>query len=79
MTSIKFGFDMGSVRLNSSQPLVAFIDRGTIKTDGSQNMVTFIKEGDGWRIGPLIHRDDEEFVFDDFSGFQEGRLAAKEG
>jgi hypothetical protein len=78
MTGIKFGAQMGPVRIDATHPLIALINHGSIRTDGTENMVTFIPEGDGWRIGPLIHQDDSQFVFDNFYGLQEGRQAQKE-
>lgn len=78
MTGVKFGFQMGPVRMNATHPLIALIEHGGVETDGTENMVTFLPEGDGWRIGPLIHQDDAPFVFDNFYGLQEGRQAKLE-
>ena len=66
------------MRMDATHPLVALIEHGGIGTDGTENMVSFIPEGDEWRIGPLIHKDDAPFVFDNFYGLQEGRQAKKE-
>jgi len=79
MTSIKLGFALGDrIRMNSTQPLRSLIQSGCIKTDGTETMVTFCEEETGWRIGPLIHKDDSSFVFDDFHGLQEGKAATPE-
>ncbi len=79
MTSIKFGFRLAEQgRFNRTQPLLSLIDRGAIVTDGSETMVTFCEEETGWRIGPLVHKDDSLCVFDNFCGLQEGRTAATE-
>jgi hypothetical protein len=78
MTDVTFGFQMGPMRMNATHPLIALTTHGTIVTDGSESMVGILPEEEGWRIGPLIHDDDREFVFDDFRGLQMGLPAQRE-
>ncbi len=74
-TGISFGFSMGPVRIDATHPLCALVEQGSIKTDGSEELVTLVPEGNSWRVGPMIHKDDSAHVFDDFGGHQDERPA----
>lgn len=78
MTIIKFGGSMGQNRFDVSSPLWELVSNGSMETDGSEKMVTIVPDGDSWRIGIAIHKDDSASVFDDFNGYQENRTATKE-
>jgi hypothetical protein len=77
LTGIKFGVQLGPVRMNATHPLVALIAQGAVVTDGSEERVALVSDGEGIRIGPLIHRDDCSNVHDDFAGYQAGEMATR--
>jgi Trypsin-like peptidase domain len=72
---VSFGFSMGPVRMDATHPLFAFVENGSIRTDGSEELVSLVPEGNSWRVGPMIHKDDGGHVFDDFGGHQDSRPA----
>lgn len=66
------------MRFAATHPLFALVENGGIETDGSEELVTLVPEGEPWRVGPLIHRDDGTYVFENFEGHQDNRPATPE-
>jgi hypothetical protein len=76
--NIRFGGQIGSVRIQSNRQLIELIAKGTVITDGSEKLVKMRTEGNEIILYPAIHREDSDYMYDDFSGFQEGRCARRE-
>lgn len=78
---LDFGLTVGGgdvkVNFKGRRPLVDLVRMGVISSDRSEENVGFHRtEGtDGFSIGPVIHRDDRNFVHNDFHGFQAGHVA----
>jgi hypothetical protein len=69
--NIRFGGQVGTVRLSSNRRLIDLISQGMVITDGSEILVTKGTEGDEFFLDPAIHREDADCIYDDFAGFQE--------
>lgn len=69
MTRVKFGIQLGPMRLNAIQPLYVMIGSGAVLTDGTEEMVSIQPDENDLRIGFFAHNDDAEFIFEDFYGF----------
>lgn len=76
--NIRFGGHIGSVRIKSNRQLIELISKGAVITDGSEKLVTIRTEGNEIILGPAMHGEDSDYMFDDFSGFQKGRQAGRE-
>jgi len=75
-TKIKFSLqpnDMFSFTVH--QPLINLIENGGILTDGSERLSNISVQGDESLVSPLIHKDDKEFTFNDFQGYQDSHPA----
>lgn len=80
LTPIPYGLELanGQVRFRQSRLLIDLIGSGAIESDGSEERVHFHREGDRWRIGPMIHEDDSDRVFEGGHAFLENRKAVPE-
>lgn len=80
LTPLPFGYELagGRVPINVTRPMIELVDQNAIVTDGSEELVHFAPDGDRWRVGPLIHKDDSEHVFDDVHGFEEDKPSVPE-
>lgn len=77
MTSINAVHSMAAnFQFTISLPLSELVARQSIRTDGSEELVTLVPEGEEWRVGIEIHKDDANSVFDNLEGFQENRTAS---
>jgi hypothetical protein len=76
--NIRFGGQIGPVRINSNRQLIELIAQGSVITDGSENIVTIRPEGGGPFPGPAINREDAGCIYDDLPGFREGHNASGE-
>ena len=72
---IRFGVDIGPVRLNTTQRLIDLIFQGTIPTDGSEERVAarFDEIAGTLSVSPRVTFADANFVHDDFPSFQAGK------
>jgi hypothetical protein len=71
--NVKFGGDIGSLRINSNRRLTELIARGVVITDNSENLVTkHIIDGQ-ITLNPVIHGEDTACIYDDFPAFQKGQ------
>lgn len=78
LTRVKFGVQLGPLRLNATHPLIALIDQGSMITDGTEELVTVRPEEGEPVIGILIEKDQAEGVHNDFAGYQQQREATRE-
>ena len=62
-------------QVDAAQPIFSLVQSGNLRTDGTEALARCEKDGAGWRVDPLIHREDAPFVFPDFRGFSDGRRA----
>jgi hypothetical protein len=76
--NIRWGGQIGSMRISSKRRLLDLIAQGAIITDGSESLVTIRKEGNCFFLGPAIHGEDTHNIYDDFSSFQKGCYATRE-
>jgi hypothetical protein len=76
--NISWGGQIGSLRISSKRRLTELIAQGTVSTDGSENLVTMQQEGNEFLIGPAIHGEDADYIFEDLPSFQKGSHAARE-
>jgi hypothetical protein len=73
---LKFTLQLAkSFIFNVRNQLFNLISNGGIATDGSERLTNISVENNDFRIDPLIHRDDEEYVFDDFHGYENSQPA----
>ena len=77
MMSIRFGGQLGTVRISSKRPLVELIAQGAIITDGSEKLVAMREEGGEFFLYPPIQGEDVEGIYDDLPSFREGRHSAR--
>jgi hypothetical protein len=75
---IRFGGQIGSMRINSSRRLIELIAQGSVMTDGSENLVTGRPESAGFFPGSGINGEDAGCIYDELSGFLERQDAAGE-
>jgi hypothetical protein len=75
MNEIDFGADIGGVRINARHPMLALIRNGSISTDGTEQLSTAERDGSGWRVDPLIRREDASFVYPSVQAYLAGRPA----
>ena len=76
--NIRWGGQIGSVRISSKRRLVELIAQGAVITDGSENLITIRQEGSDVLLGPAIHGEDADCIYDDLSSFQKGCHATRE-
>jgi hypothetical protein len=76
--NIRFGGHIGSVRIQSNRQLIELIAKGAVITDGSEKLVKIRTESNEIILGPAMHREDSDYMYDDFPGFQKGRHAGRE-
>jgi hypothetical protein len=76
--NVRFGGQIGHVRITSNRRLIELIAQGAVITDGSENLVTIRSDSGESLLGPTIHGEDADCIYDDFQGFQEGRHATRE-
>ena len=74
---IKFGVQMGPVRINATYPLIDRIAHGDVITDGFETNLPLTEERGQMVVGAAIHRDDVPHTFDDLAGLQEARSAER--
>jgi hypothetical protein len=66
---------MGSMRLNSVQPIMNWIMQGVIQTDGSETRIP-VEEIDGkFAAGLLVPKEFGGFVHSSLQGFLDGKRA----
>ncbi|WP_338693198.1 hypothetical protein V5279_43340 [Bradyrhizobium sp. 26S5] len=77
---LRFGAQMGIVRLNATRPLIDLIGQGTIPTDGSETRVAVGHDATTGRfyVNPRVEKSVATYVHDDFAGYQAGKLATQE-
>jgi hypothetical protein len=78
--NIRFGAQIGPVRINATHPLFNLITHGTIPTDGSEERAVIGHDvaSNRFYVNPRIERSLSAFVHDDFAGFQGGKPATAE-
>ena len=76
--NVKFGGDIGSLRINSNRRLTELIAQGVVITDNSENLVTKHIVNGQVTLNPVIHGEDTACIYDDFPAFQKGRYSNKE-
>jgi hypothetical protein len=76
--NIRWGGQIGSLRISSKRRLTELIVQGAVITDGSENLVTMRQEGNEFLLGPGIHREDADNIYDDLLSFQKGSHATEE-
>ncbi len=76
--NLRFGGQIGSVRIQSNRQLIELIAKGAVITDGSEKLVKIRTEGNEIILGPAMHGEDSDYLYDDFPGFRKGRHAGKE-
>jgi hypothetical protein len=78
--NLRFGAQLGIMRLNASRPLFDLITQGTIPTDGSEERAIIGQDAASGRfyVNPRVEKSMSEYVHDDFAGFQSGRTATAE-
>jgi len=71
---IKTAFRFGDrVTFNTTNPLALLIATGAIRSDGTERLARMVRTPDGIRIDPMVHKDDQPFVYDDAHARAEGR------
>jgi hypothetical protein len=75
--NIRFGGQIGPVRINSNRRLIELIAQGAVTTDGSENLVTIRPESCELFLGSAIYGEDAG-CYDDLSDLREGRHATGE-
>jgi hypothetical protein len=81
LTNVRFGAKIGggafTMNLNASRPLFDLVMDGVIASDGSVEHVGIrqSEEEGTYGIGPRVPIEDHDSVYEDFSGFQDGRRA----
>jgi hypothetical protein len=74
LSQLRFGVQMGPMRLNASHPLISLIAHGTILTDGSEKRVGLSPNDDGkLGVNPRVEIAMISNVHDDFAGFLDGK------
>ena len=75
--NLRFGAQMGPVRLNTTRPLFDLVGEGQIATDGSETEVAISRDEmiGAFSVSPRIPTECSQFVHDDFRSYQEGRKA----
>ena len=71
-TELRFGAQIGPMRIDATRPLFELVGDGFIKTDGSETMVTLQPDSDDLLVGIMSPRAESDHVFDDFPGLQKG-------
>jgi hypothetical protein len=75
LSPIKFGVQLGLVRLNATYPLIDRIAHGDVVTDGSETQLHLTQEPGGVAVGPAIHKADIAHVHDDLAALLESRTS----
>lgn len=72
---LKFGAQLGPLRINADHRVIDLVAHGTLVTDGSETDIGFTEDAEtGSLITHLRFRpDDRSFVHDDFQSFQGGK------
>jgi hypothetical protein len=77
---LKFGAQIGPIRLNATRPLADMIGQGIIPTDGSEERVGVGQDQatGSLFVNPRSLKTMAPFVHDDFAGFQAGKTATRD-
>lgn len=76
--NIKFSRQNRHMRIDLNRRLIELIAQGAVITDGSENLITLHQDSNGFRLHLPVHEEDAYGTYDDFSGYQEGRLSTRE-
>lgn len=76
--NVKFGGDIGSLRINANRRLTELITQGIVITDGSENIVMRHTADGQVTLNSVIHGEDTACIYDDFLSFQKGRHSTEE-
>lgn len=75
--TIRYGVQMGLLRLNAKRSLIDLIGHGVVATDGSETNLPLTLEHQLLAVGAAIHRDDVMHAYDDFAGLQAAKSAER--
>lgn len=78
LTNLNAGVQLGPLRINSRQPLLNWISMGKIKTDGGEARLAIADAANSLSVCAGAPPNSADFVYDDFTGFQEGRRATRQ-
>jgi hypothetical protein len=79
LTDIDFGTTMGegqfTISMKVTRPLIDLVRHRVISSDGSEEHVAIhcSEDGEGFAVGARIPAEDQDFVHEDFQGFQDRR------
>jgi hypothetical protein len=74
--NLRFGAQIGPVRMNATRPLFDLIATREIVTDGSEESVALRPDGAGsFAVCPRVPIADAQFIHDDFAGYRAGLKA----
>jgi len=71
--NIRFGGQIGNVRLSSKRRLIDLIQQGLVMTDGTENLLPIQMKENGSCPSPAVHEEDAACTYDDLAGFQKVR------
>ncbi|MDP9812619.1 hypothetical protein J2W42_005489 [Rhizobium tibeticum] len=76
---LNFGVQVGPVRINGSREIVDLIAEGVIRTDGSEERlgIAYDENRGEYFANPAAPLSMQNFVHDDFRGYQDGRAATR--
>jgi hypothetical protein len=79
-TELRFGAQIGPLRFDATHRLIDLVIRGTIPTDGSEARVGYGQDDQtgSLYVNPRAEKAMNDFVHDDFSGYQSGKMATVE-
>ena len=76
-STLRFGVQMGPVRINATHRLIDLIAQGTISTDGSEENVSISQDHNTGHpaVNPRAAVAMSDYIHDDFKSFQQSRKA----
>jgi trypsin-like peptidase len=75
LTPLKTGAQLGPISIKNKKIILDYIAQGSIRTDGSEKELNFQEDNGQLVVGPRVHRDDLEHVFESIPEFEKGETA----